>query len=211
MDETPFKPEYFTREDESPDPLFYSAPRLLVHIDDGAVAAAARVYGELLPSGSSLLDLMSSYRSHLPPGLAWTRLAGLGLNALEMRENPLLTEYAVHDVNADPRLPYDDCSFDGAVVTVSIQYMTRPVEIFRDVARVLRPAAPFVITYSDRMFPTKAVRIWRALDDRQRATLISTYFKYAGGFGEVQARDCTGGDAPTPGDPLYAVWAYREP
>ena len=100
-------------------------------------------------------------------------------------------------------MPYGDGEFDGAVVTVSVQYMTRPVEIFRDVARVLRPGAPFVVTYSNRMFPTKAVRIWRSLDDRDRATLIATYFKHAGGFGDVQARDCSGR-----GDPLYAVWAH---
>jgi SAM-dependent methyltransferase len=202
-------PELFERDDESPDPAFYVVPRLLVHIDDYAIEAARRLYGELLPVGGDLLDLMSSYRSHMPASLAWNRLAGLGMNETELRENDQLTDYAVHDLNADPRMPYPDASFDGAVVTVSVQYMTRPVEIFRDVARVLRPGAPFVITYSNRMFPTKAVRIWRQLGDRDRATLIATYFKHAGGFGPVQARDCTiesGGY----NDPLFGVWAYRE-
>ncbi len=211
MDETPFKPEVFEREDETPDGLFYVQPRLLVHIDDFAIEAAGRIYGELLPTGGALLDLMSSYKSHLPAELNWTRLIGLGMNETELRENDQLTDYVVHDLNADPRMPFDDASFDGAAVTVSVQYMTRPVEIFRDVARVLKPRAPFVITYSNRMFPTKAVRIWRSLDDRERATLISTYFKYAGGFGDVQARDCsipaTGGGY---NDPLFAVWAHTD-
>jgi ubiquinone/menaquinone biosynthesis C-methylase UbiE len=125
-----------------------------------------------------------------------------------MRQNPQLTDFTVHDLNADPSLPYADACFDGAIVTVSVQYMTHPVEVFRDVSRVLRPGAPFVLTYSNRMFPTKAVRVWRMLGDRDRATLIATYFKEAGGFGEVQARDCTlPGDGYN--DPLFGVWAYR--
>jgi hypothetical protein len=207
MDDNPLQPEFFERQDESPDPDFYTAPRLVVHIDDYAIAAAGRVYGELLPKQGTLLDLMSSYRSHLPADLDWTRLAGLGMNETELRENPQLTDFTVHDLNADPRLPYGASEFDGAVVTVSVQYMTRPVEIFSDVGRVLKPGAPFIVTYSNRMFPTKAVRIWQSLNDRDRATLIATYFKRSGGFGDVQARDCSGAQ----GDPLFAVWACRAP
>jgi SAM-dependent methyltransferase len=148
---------------------------------------------------------MSSYRSHMPASLVWTRLAGLGMNEVELRENDQLTDYDVKDVNADPVLPYDDATFDGAVVTVSVQYMTRPVEVFREVCRVLRPGGPFVVTYSNRMFPTKAVHIWRALDDRDRAKLVATYFKVAGGFGDVRAQDRSSGG----GDPLFAVWAHK--
>ncbi len=207
MDDNPLKPEFFERQDESPDSDFYAVPRLVVHIDDYAVEAASRIYTELLPRNGALIDIMSSYRSHLDSSLAWTRLAGLGMNETEMRENPQLSDFTVHDLNAEPRFPYDDAEFDGAVVTVSVQYMTRPIEIFRDVARILKPGAPFVVTYSNRMFPTKAVRIWQSLGDRDRATLISTYFKYAGGFGEVQARDCSGPQ----GDPLFAVWAHCSP
>jgi SAM-dependent methyltransferase len=207
-DESPFKPSFFEREDPADDALFYLQPRLVVHIDDYAVEAARRLYAEVLPRQAAILDLMSSYRSHMPPELAWTRLAGLGMNEAEMRANDQLTDYVVHDLNADPRLPYADGEFDGAVVTVSVQYLTRPVEVFADVARVLKPGGPFVVTYSNRMFPTKAVRIWRALDDRQRAGLIATYFRYAGAFGKVTMQDRSlesGGY----NDPLFAVWAHR--
>jgi len=204
----PFRPEHFQREDESPDPLFYVRPRLVAHIDDAAIEAARRFYAELLPSGGALLDLMSSWRSHMPAELGWRRLAGIGLNEVELRENGQLTEFAVKDLNADPTLPYGDAEFDGAVVTVSVQYMTRPVELFREVARVLRPGAPFAVTYSDRMFPTKAMWIWRALGWRGRAGLIASYFKRAGGFGEVRAQERAGAGAGH--DPLYAVWALRD-
>jgi SAM-dependent methyltransferase len=209
MTESSFKPEHFARQDESPDQLFYVEPRLLVHIDDGAIAAARALYARLLPSSGAILDLMSSYRSHLPDG-AWSRVAGLGMNAVEMRENPQLTEHAVHDLNAEPRLPYPDAAFDGCVVTVSVQYLTQPVEVFRDVGRVLKDGAPFILTYSNRMFATKAVRIWLALGDRERAQLIATYFDASDCFGPVQADDCT----PQTGgynDPLFGVWAFRKP
>ena len=204
----PFKPHFFARQDESEDPLFYGEPRLVVHIDDYAIAAARATYLERLPKGGAILDLMSSWKSHMPPELGWTRLAGLGMNETELRENDQLTDYAVHDLNANPRMPYADSEFDGAVVTVSVQYMTKPVEIFRDVGRVLKPGAPFVVTYSNRLFPTKAVRIWTALNEDERATLIAAYFKYAGNFTPAQAADRSvqsGGY----NDPLYAVWAYR--
>lgn len=147
---SPFKPHFFDREDASADELFYAAPRLLVHIDDDAIEAARRLYAELLPKGGAILDLMSSFRSHMPAELDWTRLAGVGLNEVELRENEQLTEHKVKDLNADPVLPYGDSVFDGAVVTVSVQYMTKPVEIFRDVGRVLRAGAPFIVTYSNR-------------------------------------------------------------
>ncbi len=208
MDESPFKPHFFEREDESPDALFYAQARLLVHIDDYAIEAAGRLYGELLPRRSAILDLMSSYKSHMPPELEWKRLCGLGMNEEELRANDQLTEYLVRDINADPLLPFGDDAFDGAVVTVSVQYMTKPLETFREVCRVLKPGAPFIVTYSNRMFPTKAVRIWRALDDRERAGLIISYFKYAGGFGDASAENRSI-DSGAPSDPLFAVWARK--
>jgi SAM-dependent methyltransferase len=207
--DSPFTPRFFDRQDEAPDGEFYVAPRLLVHIDDGAIAAASALYGELLPAGGAVLDLMSSWRSHLPEDVRFARVAGLGMNAEEMRENPQLTEFVVHDLNAEPRVPFGDGEFDGAVVTVSVQYMTRPVEIFRDVGRVLKDGAPFIVTYSNRMFPTKAVRIWLALNDAERAGLIAAYFKYAGCFGEVEMRDCSRREDGAYADPLYAVWARK--
>lgn len=207
-DPSPFEPHFFARQDEDPDPLFYTEPRLVTHIDDAAIAAAARLYDEAIPDGAAVLDLMSSWRTHLPDSLRPARVAGVGLNAVEMRDNPQLSEFAVCDLNDDPALPYGAAEFDAAICTVSVQYMTRPVEIFAEVARVLRPNAPFILTYSNRMFATKAVRIWMSLDDRERAGLIGAYFMHAGGFGDVRAADIS--PAPGRSDPLYAVWALRE-
>jgi SAM-dependent methyltransferase len=197
----------FERMDDSTDALFYAAPRKVVHIDDGAIAAAGQAIAATLPADGVLLDLMSSWRSHLPAGFAKKKLIGLGLNAEEMADNPDLDEYIVHDLNATPRLPFPDEVFDGAVVTVSIQYMIRPLETFAEVSRILKPAAPFLVLFSNRMFPTKAVRIWQSLRDGQRASLIRAYFQHAGGFDEPEFRDFS----LQPGicDPLFAVWARK--
>jgi SAM-dependent methyltransferase len=205
----PLDPRYFRREDESPDPLFYVEPRFTVHIDDGAIAAAMEIYRELLPAGGRILDLMSSWRSHLPADVRYARVAGLGLNAEELADNPQLDEYVVHDLNADPRLPFEHDEFDGAVCTVSVQYMTRPVETFAEVHRVLKAGAPFVLTYSNRCFPTKAVAAWLESDDTQHANIIATYFHESGGWGEVYAERREAGERGL-ADPLYAVWAWKK-
>lgn len=203
-----FEPQFFRREDEGPDPDFYREPRLTVHIDDHAIAAVTQLYRELLPAGGAILDLMSSWRSHLPDG-AYSRVAGLGMNAEELAGNPQLTESTVRDLNADPRLPYDDTSFDGSCVTVSVQYLTSPVEVFREVNRVLRPGAPFAVTFSNRCFPSKAVALWRATTDHQHAQIIAAYFHESGNWDEVRAEDRTP-RRPHYTDPLYAVWARKQ-
>jgi SAM-dependent methyltransferase len=203
----PFTPEMFDRMDDSGDALFYASPRKVVHIDENAIAAAGQAIGEILPAHGVLLDLMSSWRSHFPQGFVKQKLVGLGLNAEEMVDNPDLDEHIVHDLNATPQLPFADAMFDGAVVTVSVQYMTRPLETFAEMARILKPRAPFLVLYSNRMFPTKAVRIWQVLSEGQRAGLIREYFQQAGGFDEPEFRDFSRYSGIS--DPLYAVWARK--
>jgi SAM-dependent methyltransferase len=196
-------PAAYAREDESADDGFYGFPRKVVHIDDGAIAALGRLYAEVLPAGGHLLDLMSSWRSHLPEGFRAGDVVGLGMNAEEMADNPQLTRAIVHDVNRDPRLPFGDGEFDGAMCAVSVQYLIHPVQVFREVGRVLRPGAPFVVSFSNRCFPTKAVAVWLSTSDEQHVALVRAYFESAG-FAAVETEDRSRGGY---GDPLYAVWA----
>lgn len=196
-------PLAFTRDDESPDDHFYSFPRKVVHIDDGAIAALGALYAAVLPKDGRLLDLMSSWRSHLPPGVATGAVVGLGLNAEEMADNPQLASHVVHDVNRASRLPFGDAEFDGAMCAVSIQYVVHPVLLLREVRRVLKPGAPFVVSFSNRCFPTKAVAVWLDTTDEQHVTLVRSYFHAAGGFADIQDAERSAGR----GDPLYAVWA----
>lgn len=204
--------DYFRRIDETDDELFYNLPRKVVHIDDSAIAAASRLYGELLPPDGVILDLMSAWRTHLPATYQAAKIVGLGMNAEEMRDNPQLSEFVVHNLNKTPRMPFDDGTFDAAICTVSIQYLTDPISIFKDLYRVLRPDGLAVFTFSNRCFPTKAVAIWHEASMEQKAMLVATYFRQAG-FADIHAEDRTPSSHRSlfsrEGDPLIGVWAYR--
>lgn len=202
---------FFDRADPTPDPDFYAFPRLVTHIDDAAVAAVGQLYDEVGVAGR-VLDLMSSWVSHLvtPP----ESLTVLGLNADELNANPAASRRVVHDLNADPALPFDDASFDAALCCVSIDYLTEPVEVLANVRRVLTKGAPVVITFSNRCFPTKAVRGWLEETEAGRCAVVVDYLRRAGGFTEPEVSRRT----PAPpaqggtywGDPLYAVVAHRQ-
>jgi SAM-dependent methyltransferase len=163
------------------------------------------LYREHLPAGGAVLDLMSSWVSHLPIDVSYARVMGLGMNADELAANPRLDGWVVHDVNAEPRLPFADGEFDGATCCVSIDYLVQPVAVLRDLARVLRPGAPLVVTFSNRRFPTKVIALWEALDDAGHIQLVGQYLREAGGWDAIAALD----RSPETGDPLFAIVARR--
>ena len=170
----------FSKIDTEEDEVFYEPPRLVCHIDDGAIAALTQFYRRILPAGGVLLDLMSSWVSHLPPEIEYAEVIGHGMNAAELAANPRLTRWFVQNLNRDTKLPLVDATVDAATVCVSIQYLQQPVAVLREVARVLRPGGPLVISFSNRCFWTKAVAIWRALDDSGHARLVERYLRHAG-------------------------------
>ena len=169
-----FPPAAYTRHDETPDTEFYGYPRKVVHIDDGAIAALGRLYAEVLPAGGQLLDLMSSWRTHLPRDFRAGEVIGLGLNAEEMTDNPQLTDHVVHDLNQAPRLPFDDEAFDGAMCAVSIQYVIHPLSLFRQVRRVLRPGSALRGLVLQPMLPHQGGR-GLARHDRRTAPHARSY------------------------------------
>ena len=195
----------FEREDESPDALFYLQPRLATHIDDGAIAAVTQLYREFLPAGGTILDAMTSWISHLPPEVQYAHVAGLGMNHAELAANPRLNRFVVHDLNRNPVLPFSDAEFDAAAICVSIDYLTDPVAVLRDLGRVVRAGGPLVITFSNRCFPTKVIRAWLRTDDAGRIELVKAMLRGAGNWDRIESVD----RSPAPGrsDPLYGVIA----
>jgi methyltransferase family protein len=173
-------PGAFARLDDSEDELFYEPPRLVYHIDEHAVAALTEFYRRVLPAGGVLLDLMSSWVSHLPPEIEYAEVIGHGMNPEELAANPRLSRWFVQNLNRDTALPLAGASVDAATICVSIQYLQKPVEILRELARLLRPGAPLVISFSNRCFWTKAVAVWRGLDDDGHARLVELYLRRAG-------------------------------
>ncbi len=204
---SPFPEGFFDRQDPSPDAGFYTVPRLVVHIDAATISALTQWYGEVLAPGSDVLDFMSSWVSHLPPetALPLGRVVGLGMNAEELAANPRLSSFDVHDLNANPSLPYGNASFDAALCAVSIQYLTRPVEVMGEIARVLRPGGQVAIAMSHRCFPTKAIRAFHMLPPEERFRAVGLYLAQAGGFEAARMID----RSPSGADPLWIVTARR--
>jgi SAM-dependent methyltransferase len=193
----------FRRHDEASDEQFYRIPRFVSHIDNFAIDAVTQLYREFLPENGVILDLMSSYLSHLPVDRHYRKVVGLGMNDREMANNKQLDQWVVQDLNKYPMLPFSDNEFDGAAICVSIDYLTNPVSVLVDLGRVMKSGAPLVITYSDRYFETKATAAWLHLQDEHRAHLIRHFLEEAGCYQDIEFLD----RSPEFGDPLYAVVA----
>ncbi|CAB4727195.1 MAG: methyltransferase domain-containing protein [Actinobacteria bacterium] len=186
--------------------MFYEHDRFVTHIDDRAIAAVGALYEEL-GIGGRVLDLMSSWISHFRTAPA--ELVVLGLNAAELTANQQASEAVVYDLNDDPTLPFEDASFDAVTCCVSVDYLIRPLDVFSEVRRVLRPGGLFVNTFSNRYFPTKVIQGWTKTSEEQHGLLVALYYRRSAqpglGWDEpvIELRTPPG----TPGDPLYAVYA----
>ncbi|KAL1210627.1 hypothetical protein V5N11_006943 [Cardamine amara subsp. amara] len=209
----PFKEEDFQRFDESSDSTFYEAPRFVTHIDDPAIAALTKYYSKVLPQsdtpGVSILDMCSSWVSHYPAGYKQERIVGMGMNEDELKRNPVLTEYIVQDLNLNSKLPFEDNSFQVITNVVSVDYLTKPLEVFKEMNRILKPGGLALMSFSNRCFFTKAISIWTSTGDADHSLIVGSYFHYAGGFESPQAVDIS----PNPGrsDPMYVVYSRKLP
>jgi len=195
----------FLKEDGGDDANFYAPARLVTHIDEAATQALTAYYRATLPAGGVLLDLMSSWVSHLPPEVAFAEVIGQGMNAEELRSNPRLSRSLVQDLNRNPVLQLEADSCDAALCCVGVQYLQRPLEVFAELSRILRPGAPFIVSFSNRCFPTKAVAIWRSLDARGHSALVRLYLERAG-FRDIRAEVLRDGFES---DPLIAITGRR--
>ena len=214
-----FSPGAFTREDETPDAMFYGKPRFVQHIDTTAVEMVKNTYGRFLEDDMKVLDLMSSWQSHLPENLNLGRVVGLGLNEIELKKNSRLTESVVQDLNLDSRLYFDSNSFDAVICSVSVEYLVDPLAVFAEVARILRSNGHFILTFSNRWFPTKAIKIWKELHEFERMGLVLEYFIRSGGFENLHTYSIRGLPRPHDdkyfpdiwySDPIYAVWGQKK-
>jgi SAM-dependent methyltransferase len=210
-----FSDNPFARQDDSGDENFYGKPRLVHHLDVTARDMVTDLHRRFVKDGMRVLDLMSSWTSHLPDKVRPAHVSGLGMNRAELEQNPRLADFQVHDLNASPRLPYASGSFDVALCTVSVEYLTHPLEVFQDVARVIKPGGVFVVTFSNRWFPPKVVRIWEEIHEFERVGLVTEYFLRSGTFKNLGTWSMRGLPRPDGdkyarelalSDPVYAVW-----
>lgn len=207
----------FARRDEDRDGQFYTRPRLVHHLDAACRAEIARLYGRFLAPGQRILDLMSSWESHLPDEPASLHVAGLGMNREELAANPRLAERVVKDLNHRSELPWADGTFDQVICTASIEYLLRPREVLGEVQRVLKPGGVCLVAFSDRWFPDKAIDIWTELHPFERLAMVLALFRDAG-FVDLETETLRGVARPPDdghsghrdyADPLFAIRGRR--
>ena len=188
--------------------MFYGQPRLVYHIDDGAVNALSNYYKSTIKPNTKILDICSSWVSHYPKDLKFEKAVGLGMNEYELSKNQQLTSYVVQDLNEQPVFPFEENTFDYVTCVVSIDYLTRPLEIFSEIGRVLKPGGTCIISQSNRCFPTKAINIWLRTNDPQHIFIIGSYFHYSTMFNPPQSIDIS----PNVGfsDPMYIIQATKK-
>lgn len=219
--ETPtdfFKDNPFSRTDENNDMLFYEKPRFTSHVDKKARLIISGIYGNILKDGMKVLDLMSSWQSHVPGHVDLDSLIGIGLNKEEMELNFQLNEHIVHNLNLNPILPFNNAEFDAVICSLSVEYLTKPFDIFDEIARILKPGGYFITTFSNRWFPPKVIRIWTELYEFERLGLVLEYFIKTNKFINLHTYSMRGlprawDDKYFPefplSDPVYAVWGMR--
>ena len=215
-----FDNDAFSRLDESNDREFYLRDRFVNHLDSVALSTLEKLIGELIVEEKpAILDLMAGWDSHIPGHLNPSKVVGLGLNENELNENKILTEIVMHDLNADSRLPFPENDFDAVLNTVSVDYMTQPIEVFREVGRILKPGGLFLVMFSNRMFPEKAVKIWREASEDERVIFVEEFFRESGFFekpamfvsrGKPRPKDDKYAHYGIPSDPIYAVYAEKK-
>ena len=213
-----YSDEPFARLDSRADSAFYTVTRLLPHIDSTASAQLANIYQRFLRPGMQVLDLMSSWQSHLPESVNELEITGLGMNKAELQRNPRLHQHVIHDLNQQTQLPFDANQFDIVVCSMSVEYLIKPIEVFQEVARVLKPGASFVVSFSERWFPPKVIAIWQEMHAFERMGLVLDLFDKTRLFDKLGTESVRGLPRPkddkyaaqlTESDPVYVVWGTR--
>lgn len=201
-------PDQRAKIDRTDDALFYGDPRFVTHVDTAFIQRLTHLYRQQLRPDTKILDLMSSWVSHLPPEIQFAEVVGHGLNEAELSRNPRLDRYFVQNLNQDLQLPCADAEFTAVLNTVSVQYLQYPEAIFAEMQRILQPGGIAIISFSNRMFPHKAINVWRDGSDEQHLELVCSYFRNTTGFSEPQVIAHRGGWLSLT-DPFYAVMATK--
>lgn len=211
------RPEQRSKLDDTDDNDFYAFPRFVTHVDESFIDRLSDLYRERLPPNTRILDMMSSWVSHLPEEIEFEHVEGHGLNEEELAKNPRLNSYFVQNLNINPKLPLADASFDAVLIAVSVQYIQYPEAVFAEIHRILKPGGIVIVSFSNRMFYQKAIAAWRDGTETSRVELVKHYFQAVPGF---NTPEFIVHRQPSPNlwqmlgvmgkDPFYAVIASRK-
>jgi SAM-dependent methyltransferase len=208
------QPEQRQKLDPGDDALFYAEPRFVQHLDGAFRRRLTDLYRERIPAGAVVLDLMSSWVSHLPDDVRYGEVIGHGLNESELRANPRLDRHWRQNLNLEQSLPLADASVDAALIVAGWQYLQQPEAVAAELARVVRPGGQLITAFSNRMFATKAPRIWLEGNDRERLSYVAEVLSAHGWQVDAVIAEDTRAEGPLGwlggrGDPFFAVIGRR--
>ena len=168
--------------DESNDENFYSDPKFVYHLDANFRNYLSNIYKNELKDNSTVLDLMSSWDSYLPPEIKYKKVIGHGLNKKELEKNKNLNSFWIQNFNSSQKIPLDSGSIDYCLMVAAWQYLQYPENLAKEIARILSNKGKILVSFSNRAFWHKAPNIWTASTEEERLkyvrkVLISNGFK----------------------------------
>jgi len=204
----------FPRINNEKDNIFYNQPRFVNHLDDFAIKKVKSIFSKFLQPNTKILDLMSGWTSHIPTIFKKNNIVGLGLCNDELKNNKDLSDYIIHDLNLDYHLPFIKNEFNAVICTSSIEYLIQPIEVTKEVVRILKPGGVFIITISDRWFNGKEILIWSELHAFERLGFVLDLYLKCGNFNNLKTITIRGFPRPyndkhiklkNTSDPIFAV------
>ncbi|MEN9496223.1 MAG: hypothetical protein RLZZ516_244 [Cyanobacteriota bacterium] len=200
--------------DASDDQLFYAEPRFVHHLDDAFRERLTRLYRERIPADAAVLDLMSSWVSHLPDEVIYRRVIGHGLNEQELAANRRLDSHWLQNLNLNQEIPLKSDSIDATLIVAGWQYLQYPEAVAAELLRITRPGGQLIVAFSNRMFFTKAPQIWADGSDRDHLAYVAEVLMAQGWprpelIAETTRAHGWKGLVGGAGDPFLAVIATR--
>ncbi|MCP9809680.1 methyltransferase domain-containing protein [Cyanobium sp. HWJ4-Hawea] len=158
--------------DSSEDQLFYAQPRFVQHLDGSFRQRLTQLYQDRIPARAVVLDLMSSWVSHLPEDGVYERVIGHGLNEQELVANKRLDSHWLQNLNLNQEIPLKSESVDVTLIVAGWQYLQYPEAVAAELLRITRPGGMVIVSFSNRMFFTKAPQVWADGSDKDHLSYV---------------------------------------
>ena len=162
------------KSDISDDEIFYQQPRFVHHLSDSFRTRLTNLYSEYLLKHYIILDLMSSWVSHLPPNIRYKKVIGHGLNQAELSSNERLDSFFVKNLNKKQNMPIEDSSIDVGLIVAGWQYLQYPEKISLELSRIIKSDSLLIISFTNRAFWSKSPNIWTYSSEVKRIEYVTS-------------------------------------
>ena len=163
-----------TKSDICDDEIFYQQPRFVHHLSDSFRNRLTSLYSEYLLNHHIILDLMSSWVSHLPSNISYKKVIGHGMNETELSSNERLDRFFVQNLNKKQNMPIEDSSVDVGLIVAGWQYLQYPEKVSLELSRVIKSDSLLIISFTNRAFWTKAPNIWTYSSEEKRIEYVTS-------------------------------------